>query len=116
MHDNFLYLVYIAFVLVFGLASYVVNVGWRKVLGTSQGFGFWAASLLTIPTFSVGFGLYSIASYGDCPSVEGFAISCATFEEELMYQGWLDFLTIPIFSLCVSIPVTMWFTSRRQKK
>ncbi|MEM7779170.1 MAG: hypothetical protein AAF697_02120 [Pseudomonadota bacterium] len=111
-----LFVLYGAFVAVFALATLAVNLGWSRLLGTHAGYGFWAASLITIPALSVLYGIYSHSSYAGCPSDGQFGYYCESREENLLSVGFLNFLLIPLFSLCVSIPVTMWFVKRSSKK
>ena len=108
-----LYLLYAAVCIAFALASLLVCFIWSRVLGQASGYGFWAASLITMPVLSVMYGVYSIVSYEGCPSDANFAFWCMSESEHLLFVGWVNFLLIPIFCLCISIPATMWFVGRR---
>jgi len=108
-----LYFLYAAFCIVFALASLLICFVWSRILGESKGFGFWAASLITMPAISALYGAYSIASYEGCPTGQSFAFWCVTENEHMFSVGLFNFLIIPIFCLCVSVPVTMWFSKKR---
>ncbi len=85
------------------------------MLGERAGYGFWAASLITLPALSVLYGVYSIASYEGCPSDANFAFWCVSESEHKLSVGLVNFLVVPLFSLCVSIPVTMWFAKKQTR-
>ena len=101
------------FVIVFALATLAVNAIWKRVLGQSSGFGYWAINLLTFPGLSAMFGMYSIWTFEEC---RGGTHMCSSPEWERFAIGTVFFMFIPLFSLCVSIPVTTWFASRKSAK
>ncbi|WP_340587971.1 hypothetical protein [Erythrobacter alti] len=95
------------------LAVFAHNTIWQRVLRTSNGFGYWAINLLTLPSLSVAFGLYKLQEAEPCE--RSFQIWCDRVAERF-YSGFEFILIWPLFCLCIAIPVTMWFTRKQTRK
>jgi len=112
------------FALALTMVSLLANICWMRILKTADGFGFWAASLLTLPAISASYGLVNFHFIDPCPYVPPVcnAENCFAFvgscdaDVSRFVDLYIWVLAFPILSLCFAIPVTTWFVSRQKMK